>query len=56
LTNALHEHLAEFGIVAEQADTGLKELLAIVTDDDEGRLPSSARACVIVASILVHLQ
>ena len=48
LINALRGHLAEFGIVAAQGDAGLKELLAIVADDRDGRLPSDARACVIV--------
>jgi transposase len=41
-------HLAEFGIVAGQGDAGLKELLAIVADDGDERLPSDAQACVIV--------
>ena len=48
LINALRGHLAEFGIVAAQGDAGLKELLAIVADDRDRRLPSDARACVIV--------
>jgi transposase len=48
LINALRGHLAELGIVAAQGDAGLKELLAIVADDRDGRLPSDARACVIV--------
>jgi transposase len=48
LINALRGHLAEFGIVAAQGDAGLKELLAIVAHDRDGRLPSDARACVIV--------
>jgi transposase len=48
LINALRGHLAEFGIVAAQGDAGLKELLAIVADDQDERLPSDARACVIV--------
>jgi hypothetical protein len=34
--------------MAAQGDAGLKELLAIVADDRDGRLPSDARACVIV--------
>jgi transposase len=48
LINALRGHLAEFGIVAAKGDTGLKELLAIVADDRDSRLPSDARASVIV--------
>ena len=45
--NALRAHLAELGIVAAQGDTGMKELLAIVADDREARLPIDARASVI---------
>jgi transposase len=48
LINALRGHLAEFGIVAAKGDAGLKELLAIVADDRDERLPSDARASVIV--------
>src|SRR5450755_474841 len=48
LINALRAHLAELGIVAAQGDTGMKELLAIVADDREPRLPIDARASVIV--------
>jgi transposase len=48
LINALRGHLAEFGIVAASGDAGLKELLAIVANDRDERLPSDARACVIV--------
>jgi transposase len=44
LINALRAHLAELGIVAAQGATGVKELLAIVADDREARLPIDARA------------
>jgi transposase len=46
--NALRAHLAEFGIVAAQGDRGVKELLALVTDKEDTRLPIDARASVIV--------
>ena len=46
--NALRAHLAEFGIVAAQGDKGVKELLAIVADQQDARLPVDARASVIV--------
>src|SRR3974377_329303 len=39
LINALRAHLAELGIVAAQGDKGLEELLAIVADDRDERLP-----------------
>jgi transposase len=46
--NALRAHLAELGIVAAQGDKGVKELLALVTDKEDTRLPIDARASVIV--------
>jgi transposase len=46
--NALRAHLAELGIVAAQSDKGVKELLALVTDKEDTRLPIDARANVIV--------
>ena len=46
--NALRAHLAELGIVAAQGREGLKQLLAIITDEKDTRLPIDARASLIV--------
>ena len=46
--NALRAHLAELGIVAAQGREGLKELLAIIADERDARLPIDARASLIV--------
>ena len=46
--NALRAHLAELGIVAAKGDKGVKELLSIVADEKDARLPIDARASVIV--------
>jgi transposase len=55
--NALRAHLAELGIVAAQGDKGVKELLAIVADKADTRLPIDARASIIVlAAQLQALQ
>jgi transposase len=43
MINALRAHLAEFGIVAAQRRTGLRELLAVVADIEDQRLPPLAR-------------
>ena len=48
IINALRAHLAELGLVAAQGDKGVKELLAIVADKEDTRLPIDARASVIV--------
>jgi transposase len=46
--NALRAHMAELGIVAAQGRDGLKKLLAIITDEEDERLPVDARASLIV--------
>jgi transposase len=46
--NALRAHLAELGITAEQGTTGLKELLRIIANDDDERLPVDAYASLVV--------
>jgi transposase len=57
LINALRAHLAELGIVAAQGNNGVAELLAIVADERDARLPIDARASVIVlAAQLEALQ
>ena len=48
LINALRAHLAELGITAAQGREGIKDLLAIVADDRDSRLPIDARASLIV--------
>jgi transposase len=55
--NALRAHLAELGIVAAQGREGLKELLAVIADERDERLPIDARASLIVlAAQLQALQ
>ena len=44
--NAIRAHLAEFGIVAPVGRHGMEELLRIVADINDKRLPEVARACV----------
>src|SRR6201997_5127297 len=46
--NALRAHLAELGIVAAQGREGLKQLLTIIADEKDVRLPIDARASLIV--------
>ena len=48
--NALRAHLAELGIVAAQGREGLKQLLAVIADEKDERLPVDARASLIVLS------
>ena len=46
LTNAVRGHLSEFGIVAERGLLGFAELVAIVRDEKDQRLPVTARAAL----------
>jgi transposase len=46
--NALRAHLAEVGITAAQGHEGLKELLRIIANDDDERLPVDAYASLVV--------
>ncbi len=48
LINALRSHMAELGIIAAQGRDGLKEVLAIVADASDNRLPMDARASLMV--------
>jgi transposase len=44
--NAIRAHLAEFGIVAPVGRTGVEQLLGVVADPHDKRLPDIARACI----------
>jgi transposase len=44
--NAIRAHLAEFGIVAPLGRRGVEELLGVVADPKDKRLPEIARACL----------
>ena len=44
--NAIRAHLAELGIVAPVGRKGVEELLDVVADPNDKRLPEVARACI----------
>jgi transposase len=44
--NSIRAHLAEFGIVAPVGRKGVEQLLEVVADSNDPRLPDLARACV----------
>ena len=54
MINAIRAHLAEFGIVAPVGRRGVDQLLAVVTDTSDKRLPEVARACI--AALGAQLQ
>jgi len=45
--NAIRAHLAEFGIVAPVGRHGVEELLTVVADPNDKRVPEIARACLL---------
>jgi hypothetical protein len=44
--NSIRAHLAEFGIVAPVGRKGVTELLRVVADPNDKRVPEVARACL----------
>ena len=46
--NAIRAHLAEFGIVAAVGRNGVEELLDIVADPSDKRVPDIARTCLAI--------
>src|SRR5215467_9025728 len=52
--NAIRAQLAEFGVVAPVGRRGVDQLLAVVADPSDKRLPEVARICV--AALGAHLQ
>jgi transposase len=45
--NAIRAHLAEFGVVAPVGRNGVEQLLDMVADASDKRLPEIARACLL---------
>jgi len=57
LINALRAHLAELGLVAAKGREGLHQLVAVVTECGNERLPSNARfACQAIVTQLHAVQ
>ena len=52
--NAIRAHLAEFGIVAPVGRNGVEQLLGIVADPNDKRLPEVARVCTEHHLIVTH--
>jgi len=48
LTNAIRAHMAEFGIVAAVGRGGADQLIAIIDDEADARIPTEARQCLLM--------
>ncbi len=46
LVNAMRAHMAEFGVVARTGLPQVKELLAVISDEEDERIPPLARTCL----------
>ena len=53
--NAIRAHMAEFGIVARVGRNGVAELLKVVADPTDRRLPDVARACVAALGLQLRM-
>ncbi|CAM3285157.1 Putative transposase y4pF/y4sB [Sphingomonas antarctica] len=55
LSNSMRSHLAEFGIVAPIGRKGVEQLLAVIANEDDARVPPDARLCLemLVAQLVV---
>src|SRR5258707_9938196 len=57
IINSIRAHLAEFGIVPPVGRRGVEQLLKVVADANDTRLPEIARACVAaLGSQLLHMK
>ena len=53
--NAIRAHMAELGIVARVGRNGVAELLKVVADPTDRRLPEVARACVAALGLQLRM-
>ena len=54
LINALRAHMAELGIVAAQGREGVKELLKIIANEQDARMPVDAHTSLVVLAAGLH--
>src|SRR6266576_2673945 len=52
--NAIRAHLGEFGIVAPVGRNGVEDLLDVVADPNDKRVPATARACLVALGAQLH--
>ena len=57
MINAIRAHLAEFGVIAPVGRKGVEELLRVVADPNDKRVPEVVRACLAaLGSQLLRLK
>jgi transposase len=55
LINAMRAHLVEFGIVAGVGRNGMERLLELIARDEDERIPSAARECLMALAAQLDL-
>ncbi len=55
ITNAFRAHMAEFGLIAPIGRKGIDQLLAIVDDESDQRVPVEARQCLQMLAAQLRL-
>jgi transposase len=50
LSNTIRAHMAEFGVIAPIGRNGLDQLLAVLSDLDDERVPALARDCLVAVA------
>src|SRR5512134_960917 len=53
--NAIRSHLGEFGMVAPVGRNGVEDLLDVVADPNDQRLPEVARTCVMALGVQLRM-
>jgi transposase len=53
--NSIRAHMAEFGVVARVGRNGVEELLRVVADQTDRRLPEVARACIAALGVQLRM-
>ncbi|HET9538267.1 MAG TPA: IS110 family transposase, partial [Mesorhizobium sp.] len=53
--NAIRAHLAEFGVVAPVGRNGVEELLDVIADPKDNRVPEVARECLAALGRQLHM-
>ena len=55
IINALRAHLSELGIIAGVGRNGLERLLDVIADDEDERVPATARDCLLALRAQLEL-
>src|SRR5262245_38400131 len=55
VVNAIRAHMAEFGIVAPKGRQGVAQLVAIINDQKDARIPELARTCLIALGLQIDV-